>query len=284
MSPPKKWLSIAVAMLAFAANSLLCREAYLTANIDASLFTLLRLASGAIMLLILGLPGRKFQFRPHADLPSALALFGYAILFAFAYGSLTAATGALILFASVQVVMLGHGYWQGERFSQTQLFALLLSLAGLVWLLSPGLQAPSLIGSLMMAGAGVCWAFYSIRGRSSRTPLQSTAQHFLLASAMAFLAWLLLHGEGRVNQNGVMLALASGGLASGLGYAVWYSVLPLLQSAQAAMLQVSVPVLATVGGVVVLNESLSQRHWLASAAILGGILLFIRMKPGRATG
>jgi drug/metabolite transporter (DMT)-like permease len=264
-------------MIAFAGNSLLCRVALRDTQIDATSFTTLRLVSGALMLALL-VRWRGSKSVGAGSWPSALALFAYAAGFSFAYLSLTAATGALLLFGAVQATMIGHGLWAGERLKWIQWTGLLLALGGLVSLLLPGLSAPPLIGSLLMLGAGVAWGIYSLRGRSAGDPTLVTAGNFLRAAPFAVGLSLLLRDQIAWDPAGAGYAVASGALASGIGYAVWYAALPALKATQAATVQLSVPVVAALGGVALLGETLTGRLVLASVAILGGIALVVLEK------
>ena len=264
----------ALAMSAFAGNSLLCRLALEHTRIDAASFTLIRLAAGAIVLLLVTRT-RSGGALGSGNWRSALALFAYAGSFSFAYVSLPAGTGALLLFGAVQATMIGHGLWAGERLRGLQFVGLVLALGGLVGLLLPGLAAPPLAGSLLMLGAGVAWGIYSLRGKGGGDPIRVTAGNFLRAVPMAAALSVLLHEGAELDAAGFWYAVASGALASGIGYAIWYTVLPALRSTHAATVQLSVPVIAAVGGVVFLDESLSTRLVLASVAILGGIALVI---------
>jgi len=212
---------------------------------------------------------------------SALALFAYAAGFSYAYVSLPAATGALLLFGAVQVTMIGHGIRSGERLGAIQIIGLLLAVAGLVVLLLPGLAAPSLTGALLMLAAGVAWGVYSLRGRGGGDPTRVTAGNFLRAAVIAAGLSLVTYADARLDDAGVGYAITSGALASALGYAIWYSVLPALKDTSAATVQLSVPVLAALGGIVFLGESLTPRLTLASLAILGGIALVILKAPAR---
>jgi drug/metabolite transporter (DMT)-like permease len=267
-------LLTALTMVAFAGNSLLCRIALKDTGIDAASFTSIRLASGA---LVLWLIASRLRADRHGggSWRSAAALFAYAAAFSFAYVELTAATGALILFGAVQATMIGRGLAAGERLAPLQTFGLLLAVGGLVGLLLPGLSAPPLGGSLLMLAAGVAWGIYSLRGRGAGDPTRVTAGNFVRAVPMALLLSLLMAGHAAVDAAGVAYAVASGALASGIGYAIWYSVLPSLKATSAATVQLSVPAIAALGGVAFLAEALSLRLVLASVAILGGIALVI---------
>ncbi len=267
-----------LAMLAFAGNSLLCRVALRHSGIDAASFTAIRLVAGAAVLwLVVRVKGRAFPGK--GNWWSAFALFAYAAGFSFAYVSLPAATGALLLFGAVQATMIGYGIRAGERLQKMQLAGLVLALAGLVGLLLPGLSAPPLPGSLLMLGAGIAWGVYSLRGKGAGDPTRVTAGNFLRAAAIAVFLSLLLHDGAAVDGAGLLYAILSGALASGIGYAIWYTVLPALKATHAATVQLSVPVLAAVGGVAFLAEPLTLRLAFASVAILGGIALVILEKP-----
>jgi drug/metabolite transporter (DMT)-like permease len=263
-----------LAMFAFAGNSLLCRIALRETTIDPASFTSIRLISGALVLaMMVGISLRRREGR--GDSGSALALFVYAAAFSFAYVSLSAATGALLLFGAVQATMIGVGLWRGERMALLQVLGLLLALAGLFGLLLPGLTAPPLAGSVLMLLAGVAWGVYSLRGRGGGDPLQVTAGNFMRAVPITLLLGLLMPGHLSFDRAGIVLAVVSGALTSGIGYAIWYAVLPALKAAHAATVQLSVPVIAAVGGIVLLGEAASLRLLLASCAILGGIALVI---------
>ena len=206
---------------------------------------------------------------------SAFALFAYAAGFSFAYLSLPAATGALLLFGAVQATMIGHGIWVGERFLRLQLIGLVLALGGLVGLLLPGLSAPPLSGSLLMMGAGVAWGIYSLRGKGGGDPTKVTAGNFLRAVPFAATLSVLMHDGTSADSAGFLYAVSSGALASGIGYAIWYTALPELKATNAATVQLSVPVIAALGGIAFLGETVTLRLVVASAAILGGIALVI---------
>jgi drug/metabolite transporter (DMT)-like permease len=266
-----------LAMIAFAGNSLLCRAALKHTGIDAASFTAIRLCSGALMLW-LALRLRRGTFAGCGNWISAFALFAYAAGFSFAYLSLPTATGALLLFGAVQATMIGRGIWAGERLGGLQLAGLFLALAGLVGLLLPGLSAPPLFGSVLMLGAGVCWGVYSLRGKGAGDPAAVTAGNFLRALPIAALLSLVTCRSASLDGAGFLYAVLSGALASGIGYLIWYTVLPGWRATNAATLQLSVPVLAALGGVIFLGETVTLRLVAASAAILGGIALVILEK------
>lgn len=265
----------AMALLAFAGNSLLCRAALQHTPIDAASFTTIRLISGAFTLwLLVQLTRREATGR--GSWLSALALFAYAAAFSFAYVSLLAGTGALLLFGSVQTGMIGWGLFKGERFSFLQWAGLTLAIAGLVGLLLPGLSAPPLGAAALMIVAGLAWAVYSLRGKGAGDPLRVTAGNFVRTVPVAVLMSLLFMNNANVDTAGALYAVASGAITSGIGYAIWYTALPHLKATSAATLQLSVPVIAAVGGIVWLGEAPTLRLLLASLAILGGIALVIR--------
>lgn len=276
-----------LALVAFAANSLLCRAALAHTAIDAATFTTVRLLSGAIVLGLVawrsaprttrapGAPGAPRARMRGGDWWSAAALFAYALGFSFAYVQLPAAAGALLLFGAVQATMIGWGLWQGERLRALQASGLVLAGAGLVGLLLPGLSAPPLAGALLMVVAGIGWGIYSLRGRRAADPLRATAGNFLRAVPMALLASVLFSRTGAFDAPGIGYAIASGTLASGAGYAIWYAVLPSLKATSAATVQLCVPVIAAAGGVLLLGEPLTLRLVAASIAILGGIALVV---------
>lgn len=277
---------LVLAMLAFAGNSLLCRVALKGDAIDAASFTSVRLLSGAITLAALV----WLQYRRSASpqrpttLPgdgwSALALFVYAAGFSFAYLSMTAATGALLLFGAVQATMIAWGLYQGERMRPLQLGGFALAVAGLTALMLPGLATPSFGGAVAMLGAGVAWGAYSLLGRRKQAPFSAnptavTAGNFVRTVPMALLLSAVALPQLHLSSSGVLYAVASGALTSGVGYAVWYRVLPTLQATHAATVQLSVPVIAAVGGIVLLGEAATWPMALSASAILGGIGLVI---------
>jgi drug/metabolite transporter (DMT)-like permease len=274
MSPPRVAALTLLALAAFAGNSLLCRAALRDTQIDPATFTALRLASGALVLWLI-VRARGAAVRTAGSWGSALALFAYASAFSFAYLSLTAATGALLLFGAVQVTMIGMGLARGERLRRLQWLGFALAFAGMVGLLLPGLSAPPLAGALLMIAAGIAWGVYSLRGRGAADPIATTAGNFLrsappaIALALAALPW------ARIDAAGTTYALLSGAITSGLGYAVWYTALKGLKAASAATVQLSVPVLTALAAIVLLAEPLTLRLVLASAVVLGGIALVI---------
>ena len=262
------------ALFAFAFNSILCRLALGTEAIDAASFTLVRLISGAIVLVIISLFFGKKETKG-GNWFSAFFLFGYAICFSFAYVSLTTATGALILFGCVQATMIIAALLSGERPKFLEWIGLLFALGGLVYLVFPGLSAPPIFSSLLMMCAGISWGFYTLRGKGSKNPLADTTGNFVRAVPMIALVSLPFLSQIHLSNKGVLLAVLSGAIASGLGYSVWYAALEFHTATRAAILQLSVPALAAIGGVAFLAETISFRLLSATALILGGIALAI---------
>lgn len=262
-----------LALIAFAANSILCRLALERTEIDAASFTAIRLLSGALMLGLL--LARRPAGSLGGDWPSAAALFVYAAAFSYAYISLETGIGALLLFGAVQATMILAGLRAGERLQGRQLAGLTLALGGLVYLLWPGLAAPPPGSALLMLAAGIAWGVYSLRGRGNQDPLAVTAGNFLRAVPLGVGLGLLALPGLQLDAAGVGYAVLSGALASGAGYAVWYAALRGLPATHAATLQLSVPVIAAAGGTLLLDEPVTLRLALASIAILGGIALVV---------
>jgi len=272
----------AVAMLAFAANSLLCRLALQRQGIDPASFGSIRLVSGAITLALVV----QLRARPHsahrADWLAAAMLFAYVAFFSFAYLTLSAGTGALILFGAVQLTMLGAGLGSGERFGAVAWLGFVLAAGGLVYLVLPGVAAPPLLGAVLMAVAGVAWGVYSLRGRGVADPLAATSRNFLRAVPLALVLSVIFVARAHADATGIALAVASGALTSGIGYVVWYAALARLSAMQAATVQLSVPLLAAFGGVLLLSEAITPRLAAASVAILGGIAIVLSQKSRNA--
>jgi drug/metabolite transporter (DMT)-like permease len=293
-------LLVVVAMLAFSGNSLLCRLALKTTQIDAASYTTVRLVAGAAMLGLLQLwrvrsnPTSPKPATPQAssilggDWISAVALFVYAALLSWSYGGMSTATGALLLFGAVQASMIGWGLYRGERLTPLQWVGLLLALAGLVILMLPGLEAPNWGDSLAMLGSGVAWGIYSLRGKrpgpdgNVPDPTRATAGNFVRTVPMALALSVLTLNHVHLDTAGLWFAATSGAITSGLGYALWYRALPALQATQAASIQLCVPVLAAVGGVLFVNESFTLLLGISSVAILGGIALVLRQQGARS--
>jgi drug/metabolite transporter (DMT)-like permease len=271
-------------LVAFAANSLLCRIALGGDLIDPLSFTSIRLASGALALIPLsGLFGESTVHPNRAgSWISGFALFAYAAAFSLAYVSLTAGMGALILFASVQVTMIGTALKSGEKPAPVQWIGSVLALGGLVYLVSPGISAPDPYGAILMCFSGIAWGVYSIRGKDALAPVRMTAGNFSRSALFALVVSLAALSAFHLQLNGILFALLSGVVTSGLGYVFWYKALRSLTTTQAAVVQLLVPVLAAFGGVVLLAEQLSLRLVTASTLILGGVSLAVADRNSKA--
>lgn len=274
-------LLTALAMLAFAGNSLLCRLALKGTTIDAGTFTLARVAAAAAVLWLIVVARRQAGRHGAGAMTlggnwvSALALFCYAAAFSFAYERLSAGTGALLLFAAVQATMTGYGLYSGEPLRAQQWVGLALALTGLVWLMLPSLATPPLASSLLMIAAGIAWGVYSLRGKRAADPVETTAGNFVRAVPMALALGAAIQAQRSLDAPGLAYAVVSGAITSGLGYVIWYAAVPRLRAATAATVQLSVPVIAAVGGTAWLGEDLTLRLALSAAAVLGGIALVI---------
>jgi drug/metabolite transporter (DMT)-like permease len=268
-------LLTAVAMVAFAANSLLCRLALQEPLIDPPSFGSIRLVSGALTLALIARMKSPPSPSARPDWLAAAMLFAYVAFFSFAYLTLSAGTGALILFGAVQITMFSVGLRAGEAFRPMAWAGFVLAVAGLVYLVSPGLTAPPLLGAVLMAAAGVAWGAYSLRGRGVADPLAATAGNFLRATLFALGLSLLLATRAHASATGVVLAIVSGAITSGIGYVIWYAALNGLSAMRAATVQLSVPPLAAFGGALLLSEAVTTRLALSSAAILGGIAIVL---------
>ncbi len=263
-------------MIAFASNSILNRLALGQGTIDAVSYTTIRLGAGAVALVLISITQMKDgSEKVRGNWLSAAMLFMYALAFSFAYLSLSAGTGALILFGSVQVTMILAALRYGERPHPLEWLGVMLALGGLVYLVMPGLKAPSPLGSAWMVTAGFAWGIYSLRGRGTGSPLANTAGNFIYAVPLILAIRLVTLNNLHLSKEGILLAALSGALASGLGYVLWYAALRGLTATRAAIVQLSVPVLAAWGGVLFLGENLSLRLILAGALILGGIALAV---------
>jgi drug/metabolite transporter (DMT)-like permease len=273
-----------ITMLAFAGNSILCRMALKDGAIDPASFTSIRLLSGAIaLLLIVRLTSQDASIREHGGWISALVLFFYAICFSYAYISLSAGAGALILFGFVQGTMIAMALWYGDRPSVSEWLGWLLAFGGLVWLLLPGIEAPPALGAALMALAGIGWGVYSIRGRDETNALVSTCSNFVYSIAFVIVLTAIMYSSADMTNRGIVLAIISGALTSGVGYVIWYAALNYLSAMQAALVQLSVPAIAAAGGVILLAEPVSLRLLTSGALILGGISLALTQKFHRAT-
>lgn len=268
----KIFVFVAFALSAFALNSVLCRMALGSGEADPAGFTLVRLVSGAIaMSVILAVSGKKERFFTCGKWKSAYFLFAYALAFSFAYLGLSAATGALILFGSVQLTMLVATKLRGEGIIRSEWLGLLIAISGLIYLVLPGLHRPPLFNFILMVIAGISWGIYTLIGQSSSEPLADTAGNFVKSLTFIVISSFIFIHEIHLSLRGWILAVTSGAIGSGLGYAIWYAALPHISSAKAATLQLAVPLIAAFGGIVFLGEMLSARLVFASALILGGI-------------
>ena len=280
-------------MIAFASNSLLCRAALKQSSLDPATFTLVPILSGGVALWLIASVRRMVTVGTSAapvlegsgsalisslrygNWVSAAALFVYAAGFSFAYVSLSAGTGALLLFGAVQATMILWGLHKGERLNTIQIVGFAVAVTGLVVLVFPGLSAPPLTGSMLMMGAGVAWGIYSLRGKRERNPASVTTGNFVRAVPFAVAVSAIFAGWANYKLAGISYAVISGAITSGLGYVIWYSVLPGLSATSAATVQLSVPVLAATGGILLLGESITLRYALASVAVIGGIALVV---------
>lgn len=271
-----------LAMLAFAGNSIICRMALQEGAIDAASFSNIRLLSGALaLLIILSLKSSVNKIKQSGSWLSALMLFLYALAFSYAYVDLGAGTGALILFGLVQATMIIAALIAGDRPTGIEAFGWLCASAGLVYLVLPGVEAPSSVGTILMAVAGIAWGIYSIRGQKELDPLASTASNFL--RSVAFIPFVLAatFKSVQISSSGALLAILSGAITSGVGYVIWYAALKHMKTIQAALVQLSVPAIAALGGVILLDEALSSRLVLSAGMILGGISIALVRKSSR---
>ena len=266
------------AVIAFAANSLLCRLALGQQLIDAASFTTIRVVSGAVVLALIMLPHWRTHGRAPADWRLVTMLSTYMVFFSFAYLSLSVGTGALVLFGSVQLTMFVAGIRGGEYFAPLSWAGLTLAILGLVYLVWPGVSAPDPFGAMLMTVAGLGWAFYSLLGRGVTDPVESTANNFIFSVPLVIVISVLFAGDFHGTWPGVLWAVVSGALASGLGYVMWYAALKGLTATRAATVQLSVPVIPALGGVVLLSEPITLRLVLASVATLGGVAMVLAQR------
>lgn len=270
----KVMIATAGVMIAFAANSILVRLALSAGSIGPSSFSVIRVLAGAIVLTLIANPRRSIQ---SGNWTAALYLLAYVMFFSYAYLSLDAGTGALILFATVQIVMIGSGIRDGERLSLVQWIGMALACVGLVFLLSPGAtSAPNPVGALLMGLSGLGWALYSLGGRQAEAATLATAGNFVKASAYVLVIavpLLIAMPESFPSVRGIALAITSGAITSGLGYSLWYKVLPQIRATQASIAQLSVPAIAAIGGMIFLNEAMTARLLITTALVLGGVAM-----------
>ncbi|ADE12011.1 DMT family transporter [Sideroxydans lithotrophicus] len=264
-------------MVAFAGNSLFCRMALKETGIDAASFTTVRLLAGAAMLWLLMYWQRQAPLQ-HGSWRSALALFVYAVALSFAYRTINAGAGALMLFGAVQVTMILFGFMAGERMAALQIAGFVAAMAGLVILVSPGVEAPSVLDSVLMLASGTAWGVYSLFGRGLPNPAAATAGNFLRAAPLTLVLSLLSLPWMNLDAHGMLYAVLSGALTSALGYVMWYRVLQHMHAMTASTVQLSAPVIAAAGGVLLLGEAFTRDLVIASLLILGGIWLVLRFR------
>ncbi|MBT5794643.1 MAG: DMT family transporter [Nitrospina sp.] len=274
----KTILFTGLALIAFAANSVLCRLALGGSAIDASTFTIVRLLSGVIVLtVILNISKINSNSSPSTkgSWPASIALFLYAFTFSFAYVTLETATGALILFGSVQITMILLTIFSGNRLHISEWVGMAIAFAGFVYLVLPGVTTPSVIGFFLMTVSGIAWGVYTLKGRGSKSPIMDTAYNFLRTLPFVIILAIITMKYAHYSAEGILLAALSGGIASGIGYMIWYIALSGLSVTQAAVLQLLVPVIAAFGGIIFVSESISLRLAVSSTMILGGILMVV---------
>ncbi|CCN32899.1 putative Permease of the drug/metabolite transporter (DMT) superfamily [Vibrio nigripulchritudo SO65] len=278
----KNQLYILVAMVAFAGNSVLCRLALAGSQIDPGTFTAIRLISGAFTLFILvnlTRSGRRFSlFSDDFNLKGSALLFGYAICFSYAYIDLATGTGALLLFGAVQLTIIIVSLLAGIKLKAAAIAGVVISFSGLVILLLPGATQPDLTGAILMVVSGICWGGYTLNGKSSSNPLVSTQLNFIGASIPVFLLLPWLVEWDSASREGILYALLSGSIASGLGYAIWYRVVKHISGLQAGVVQLSVPVIAALGGVLFVSEPITVWFLVSSLLVLGGIAITLVTK------
>lgn len=275
---PKIALLTLLTLVAFASNSILCRLALASDSIDAGLFTLVRIVSGAVALIILSYAHKRKSPVGSGNWISGALLFSYAAAFSYAYINLSAGTGGLLLFGTVQFTMIGVGIYRGERPSILEWLGLIAAQAGLVVLVFPGLHAPSAIGSALMIIAGISWGLYSLRGKTAKDSTLATADNFLRAMPFTLILGLVVFPQFHSSPSGIALAVVSGAITSGGGYVLWYSVLPHLSATRAAIAQLAVPAIVAILGVIVLAEQFNTRILLALILMLGGVGLAVLVK------
>lgn len=265
-----------LALIAFAANSVLCRLALKDEVIDAASFTIIRLLSGAIVLFLIIISTQKItRLSANGSWLASLMLFVYAITFSYAYISLDTGTGALILFGSVQITMILLSLITGDRLHYIEWAGVIIAFTGFVYLILPGVTAPSPMGFMLMAAAGIAWGIYTLKGRGSQNPLMDTAYNFLRTIPLVILLTIITVSNANYSSEGILLALLSGGITSGIGYTIWYIALGGLSATQAAVLQLLVPIIAAFGGVIFAAEAITGRLTISAAMVLGGILIVV---------
>ncbi len=275
MTSVKTVLLILITMIAFAANSILCRLALRETSIDAITFTTVRIVSGAIVLWFLAGGKTAYSNLKNSSWLSGTALLVYAVAFSVSYLTVSAGTGALLLFTAVQATMIVNGIRSGEKLGSIKLLGMTLAAIGFVILIAPGVSAPPVVGAILMIIAGIAWGIYSIRGKAATKPIDMTMVNFIRAAAIIIPVYLLSFQWTQFDMRGLIYAGLSGAIASGIGYSVWYYVLPHIRSTTAATVQLSVPILVAIGGILFLSEFPSIRLFLCSVLVLGGIALVL---------
>ncbi len=270
----------AITLVAFAANSVLCRLALAAGSVDPTSFASMRIAAGAATLWVVSAIFRR-KARPAGSWISASMLALYAFAFSYAYVGLSVGTGALVLMGAVQTTMIIAGIRAGEQVSPVRWLGMILALAGIVYLVSPGIAGPPPVASALMALAGVAWGIYSLRGRRVADPITATTDNFIRAVPIAFVLTIARIGEFHLSTQGVLLAILSGSVTSGLGYVLWYAALRGLTATRAAVVQLAVPVITALGGVAFLSEAITSRLVIASLAVIGGVGLAVAGKTRR---
>jgi drug/metabolite transporter (DMT)-like permease len=283
----KIFILTSLALIAFAANSVLCRLALGNNVIDASSFTIIRLLAGAIVLFCIVLFSKgKTSTTSKGNLLSSFMLFLYAITFSFAYLSLDTGTGALILFGAVQITIIIHTLLSGNKLRPLEWLGVIISFLGFIYLISPGVSSPSIIGFVLMTIAGISWGIYTIKGQTSKNPLRDTTYNFIKTLPFITILYIATMTQSNYSTEGILLAVIAGGVTSGIGYTIWYMAIRGLSSIQSAVLQLLVPVIAAFSGVIFISEIITVRLTVSSILILGGVLIVtlykysLRNNPG----
>lgn len=265
-----------LALIAFAANSVLCRLALGNEAIDAASFTIIRLLSGTtVLLLIVATTRNSAADATKGSWGASFMLFLYAATFSYAYISLDTGTGALIMFGSVQITMILLSLISGARLHLTEWAGVAMAFTGFVYLILPGVTTPSTTGFALMTVSGIAWGIYTLKGRGSKNPLLDTAYNFLRTTPLVIILAIIAMNTLNYSTGGIVLALLSGGITSGIGYTIWYIALRGLTSTQAAVLQLSVPLIAALGGVIFVSEAITFRLMISATLVLGGILMVV---------
>lgn len=274
MSKFKTIICTCFSLFAFAGNSVLCRLALGEAQLDPASFTIIRLLSGIVMLMLIS---SIFQIKNSSKSKgswfSALMLYVYAVTFSYAYISLDTGTGALILFGSVQLTMVLISLISGNRLRLIEWLGLITAFAGFVYLVIPSISTPSFQGFILMAISGIAWGIYTLMGKTSQQPLKDTAFNFLRTLPFVLALIIIQLNHTNLSQQGIILALISGAITSGIGYSIWYIAVGGLSTIQAGVVQLLVPIIAAIGGVVFAQELISVRLIFSSILVLGGIML-----------